>query len=472
MMFLIIILGCAFFTLAWRRLDLALAVVLFALPSYQIRFNVGIPTNLLEILVWLLFLTWLWRNRFSKVKNIKALWGKSGDVKRKIAYPFQWEIFGWLIIGFIAAGVSGFTTSALGIFKAYFFEPILFYLVAVNVLVSMPDIISRWRLVVWPLATSASLVGVVSIYQFITGDLILNPFWSAEATRRATGLFAYPNAVGLYVELIIFLTLGFIFLLCNNHSSKKIRIEKIGLGLSIGFAVTAVILAKSVGAALGIGAGLVLFIWLINRKWRAIIVTTVLVTVLVVALVPVVRQPLIRQLTLTSFSGQVRRVQWQETWKMLQGDSHWLLGAGLAGYQTAIASYHTPGIFVYDYSDPDSHRKMVWNEAYRKAHWQPLEIYLYPHNIILNFWTEIGLVGLLLFIWLIGRLIFLSARLFRRNTLSENNFVYAGIISAMVALIIHGLVDVPYFKNDLSLVFWLVVALVSVPIIELKLANK
>jgi hypothetical protein len=39
-------------------------------------------------------------------------------------------------------------------------------------------------------------------------------------------------------------------------------------------------------------------------------------------------------------------------------------------------------------------------------------------------------------------------------------------------LLIHGLVDVPYFKNDLSLLFWLIVALISVPIIELKLANK
>jgi hypothetical protein len=29
-----------------------------------------------------------------------------------------------------------------------------------------------------------------------------------------------------------------------------------------------------------------------------------------------------------------------------------------------------------------------------------------------------------------------------------------GIVLAMVAIVVHGLVDVPYFKNDLALEFW------------------
>ena len=31
--------------------------------------------------------------------------------------------------------------------------------------------------------------------------------------------------------------------------------------------------------------------------------------------------------------------------------------------------------------------------------------------------------------------------------------------SAMIALVVHGLVDVPYFKNDLAMLFWLLLAL-------------
>ena len=85
---------------------------------------------------------------------------------------------------------------------------------------------------------------------------------------------------------------------------------------------------------------------------------------------------------------------------MLQ-DGRLIAGAGLANYQTSIKPYHTEGIFIKDYSDPESQRKLVFNEAYRNAHWQPLEVYLYPHNIILNFWSELGLAGMLLFVWMI-----------------------------------------------------------------------
>ena len=34
-----------------------------------------------------------------------------------------------------------------------------------------------------------------------------------------------------------------------------------------------------------------------------------------------------------------------------------------------------------------------------------------------------------------------------------------GVLLALVAVVVHGLVDVPYFKNDLCLLFWTLVAL-------------
>ena len=35
---------------------------------------------------------------------------------------------------------------------------------------------------------------------------------------------------------------------------------------------------------------------------------------------------------------------------------------------------------------------------------------------------------------------------------------HLGVLLALIAVIVHGLVDVPYFKNDLSLEFWTLVA--------------
>jgi len=45
--------------LAWKRLDLATALLIVALPVYQIRFNIlGLPSTLLEVMILVLFLAW------------------------------------------------------------------------------------------------------------------------------------------------------------------------------------------------------------------------------------------------------------------------------------------------------------------------------------------------------------------------------------------------------------------------------
>jgi uncharacterized ion transporter superfamily protein YfcC len=42
------------------------------------------------------------------------------------------------------------------------------------------------------------------------------------------------------------------------------------------------------------------------------------------------------------------------------------------------------------------------------------------------------------------------------------SWLILGLILTMLAVIIHGIVDVPYFKNDLAILFWLWLALVGV----------
>ena len=104
---------------------------------------------------------------------------------------------------------------------------------------------------------------------------------------------------------------------------------------------------------------------------------------------------------------------------------NWLLGAGLAGYQTALQPYHQNAF---------------------------IEIFLYPHNIFLNFWSELGLAGMLAFM---SFLAYLLTRLWRQK---NPDGLVQGLLLAFVALFIHGLVDVPYFRNDLSLLFFLLAA--------------
>lgn len=76
-----------------------------------------------------------------------------------------------------------------------------------------------------------------------------------------------------------------------------------------------------------------------------------------------------------------------------------------------------------------------------------------PHNVLLNIWVNLGLVGLVGFIWL---LVIFFAEVWPKRTQSPLHFA---LIIAMLTLLVHGLVDATYWKNDLSVLFWMLLAL-------------
>jgi len=469
------------------------------LPAYLIRFSIlGLPSTLLEAMIWSVFLVWVIKN-FSQVKNNFLENFKKG-MKIKIRYPFDWEIVLLLVVAFTAVGIAGFNASSFGIFKAYFFEPIMLFIVVLNVMKG-----ERGReKILWALAVSALAISALAIYQKITGQLIDNPLWAAEATRRVVSFFGYPNAVGLYLGPIVLVMIGWFFsviarspvLEATWQSLVKFRICEIAslppvarndkiriffIGLTIILSLLSIYFAKSKGALLGVAAGLIVFGLMAGKKaGYATIIVLIVIGAGIAAYKPA-RDLAVENITLTNLSGQIRKAGWADSWEMLK-DGRLLTGAGLANYQAAVAAYHTEGIFFKDFSDPDAQRRLVFNEVYRTAHWQPLEIYLYPHNIALNFWSELGLAGLLLFIWIILKYFWMGIRLViagsdpqSRNKDSAENwipgqarndrkrwkFLVLGLIGAMVVIIVHGIVDVPYFKNDLAVMFWLLVAMMS-----------
>jgi len=166
------------------------------------------------------------------------------------------------------------------------------------------------------------------------------------------------------------------------------------------------------------------------------------------------RQLIMENATLSDLSGQIRVQQWKETWNMLK-DGRLITGAGLAGYQIAIKPYHREGIFYNFDNDPNFRNNLVFGGAdYKAKHWQPTEIYLYPHNFFLNFWSETGLLGLIAILLILIK--FFTDYL---RTDEARRPLYLILISVMIAIVVHGLVDVQYFKNDLSVLFWLVVGM-------------
>lgn len=440
----ILIITCLilFAFLAYKKLDWAVLLIIAGTPLYLLRFKVlGIPMTVLEAMILIAFFVWLILKDGVK---IKSLFKK----ENRTPYPYRWEIIGVLIISWVAIITAGITNEAFGIFKAYFFEPLLLFILVIN-LFSNPK---GRRKIILSLGISALVVSLFAIYQKITGQLIDNPFWATSETRRAVSFFGYPNAIGLFLAPMTMLFISQLF----SNTTKK---EKLFFGITIITSILAIYFAKSEGALIALVGAFFIFAIFANKKLRIAAVLLALIFTTLVFSYPKLKDFAISKITLSDLSGQIRKQQWTETIKMLT-DNRLITGAGLSNYKQSVAPYHQEGIFVKN-NDPDWLRKVLYNEEYRKKMWQPTEVYLYPHNIILNFWSELGILGVLLFCWIIAKFLWQSGRFFLAERNNQEYFIALGLMTSMITLVIHGLVDVPYFKNDLSALFWVSIALLG-----------
>ncbi len=396
--------------------------------SYLIRFQIWfVPLTLLEVMILTTFVIWLikiYRNQGLKLKNL-------------IPANYRWPIALFLLAATISIFVSPDRRAALGAWKAYFIEPILFLIVFINTIKSKNDL----EKVFWALGVETVIIALFAIYQKITGNFIPVPLWQAKEHRRVNTFFDSPNAIGLLIGPIIIIYFGWAIeqavrlrpawsWLKTNWSNLiswilKLAILILGL-LSIIFAVS----RGSWFAVAGAAAFLLFFAW--SKKWTVLLASLILILVI---LIPTSRNYFKPIVTFKVTSGDVRLILWQGSLRLLENRP--VFGAGLAGFPTVYNRYRLP---------------------------KHIELLLYPHNIIMNFWSELGLLGLVAVGWIFVetfRLGFKIKKFYnqKKDYLNSNGLLAIALAAALVEIIIHGLVDVPYFKNDLSVLFWLIIGL-------------
>lgn len=409
--------------LACKHLRAAFLLFVACLPVYLIRLNVsGLPTTALELMFVILFAVWMWK-REKRLVDIKG-WG--------------WLMLAWLAVATVSVFVSPDFRAAAGIWKAYFVEPVLFFIMANDFLRTQKDRDAA----LWALAGTAFFVGGLAIVQHWTHWLVPPPFNgmpippATEAEFRSTSFYGYPNAVGLFLAPLA--------LLFTTQAFRRLPIRKyprehwVWVG-SAWICILAIFAAQSEGALVGMAAGLGVILLSLKKTRVPAIIAGVALAILI-AVIPPARSLAIEKLTLNDWSGRVRTQMWGETWNMLK--DHAVLGAGLSGYPIVFDKYHL-------------------------ARW--IEIFQYPHDIILNFWVETGLAGVFVFLALLWRF-FASLRAACKRDPSVHLWTI-GLAATMVTILVHGLVDVPYFKNDLSMLFWLILALASSTLTETKKAT-
>jgi len=418
---LLLIAYCLLFAfIAWNRFNYALVLFFFLLPTYLIRFNIGpLPTTLLEMMFGIIFLIWIIKQksviRYQITKIIK---------ENKL-------LFAGIILFIATATISIFTSSnlksALGEWKAFYIEPIIM----LCILVTSYKLQVTKKLkndIIFALILSGLATSLLAIYQHFTGWLVPYDFWQNNDTFRVTAWYGFPNGVGLFLAPLFPLTLYGLkqsILDFKNKNWKK-YLFLIPYSLFLILSPFAIFYAKSTGALIGLVAGIGILL-LANKKtrWFTIIIAIVGLSGLFYFSS---FSSLRNEVTFQDRSGQIRLSMWSDTVNFLKDNP--ITGAGLASYPEKMVPYHTT------------------------ANDEGIEIFHHPHNIFLTMWVNLGLFGLVGFLLI---LIWFLKIILLRNMLRNKLTIF--LLSSMVVIVIMGLVDSPYIKNDLAIFFWLLPAL-------------
>ena len=334
----------------------------------------------------------------------------------------DWAVAAFLIVATLSLFFTSMRDVATNEWRVVIIEPILFYLL---LRASRPSAGEMW-VVLDAFVLSGVAVALYGLWQYFTGqDLI-----TAEGgLLRLRSIYGSPNNVALYLDRILPLILA-MGLIGKREIHGRRRLLYI---LAIPPIALALLLTFSKGALLlGIPVSALVIFWVWQRQggrrtWPWVLLASAggVVALIIASQVPA----LAARLDLFGVTGFFRLSLWQAAIHML-ADYPWF-GVGLDNFLYAYR-----GRYILD------------------AAWQEPNL-SHPHNIVLDFATRLGLIGLLAGGWLIwetGRSLIRNIRRADAEWLP----VAAGLSGSLAAMLAHGLVDHSLFLVDLAFVFFLI----------------
>ncbi|MFZ2189414.1 MAG: O-antigen ligase family protein [Candidatus Magasanikiibacteriota bacterium] len=375
-------------------------------------------------MLWIIIVIWFVKFNKNIIPKIKSL------------ITDHWLLFIGVAFFILASTISIFistdTRSALGEWKAFYIEPTLLFIILITnyqlLITKKENFVNN---IIFALILSGFLTSLLAIYQHLTGWLVPYAFWQNQNTFRVTAWYGFPNAVGLFLAPLIPLILFLIIHEWNKIKQKNWLLLICYLLFAICY-LMAIIYSKGTGPLIGLISGIGLLL-LFYKKTRWITVVVGIIGILSLFSLSSL-SGLKNEVLLRDRSGQIRLSIWNETWQFLKDNP--ISGAGLASYSEKIKSYHTT------------------------VNGEGIEIFHHPHNIFLTMWVNLGLLGLVSFTGILISLFLIPYSLFKKHIKMPNIRFF--LIASLTTIIITGLVDSPYIKNDLSVLFWLLPALLII----------
>ncbi|MBM2826653.1 MAG: rane protein of unknown function, partial [Dehalococcoidia bacterium] len=404
-----------FMAVAWWRLEWAMACTLFTVPFYLFPKTLylqdlglaqllgrsdPISFSLVEFGTLACFAAWAGR---------RYLYPRHRGTETAFKMPLAYlgppaALFAASLLSLLFSEHLRFS---LREFRVVIFEPLIFYLMVVDTARSP----GRASLL---LNTFVALGLVVSVAA-LTHDLFTGAAETTGGVQRTLAIYNSPNALALFLGRVIPVAAA-LALWEMKRAGFRYRSPYLWVG---GIMAVVLFFTYSRGAWLAVLTSLFFIAAISSRKW-----VIAGAAVLLVAFSVAVASPE-RALALSPVAQ--RLYIWQAALEMLR--EHPITGVGLDNFLYHYPSYMLP---------------QAWREP-QVSH---------PHNILLDFWLRLGILGVVAMTWAQVSFWRGAVRIYRRAK-GWDRAVALALMASMVDFLVHGLVDNSFFLVDMAYIFWL-----------------
>jgi O-antigen ligase len=464
---------------AFLRPELWVAALLFGLPFYLYPLPIlpGRGLNLIEIGVWGGLAILVMRNAECGRGNKRYPPAEAHSRREETTSPptqyairnTKYEISNtqyllllllWSLLSSLAAQ---YTDLALREWRTVLLAGGGFALLLGGVLAQSDDPARSRRVIVNAWLAGGTAVALIALWQFVSGEMLIQ----AEGVMRVRGLYGSPNNLALYLERTLAVGIGYWILGIGycvlripyfmNRRERWIRNTQYPILLLP--QLVALVLTFSKGALflgfpamlLVLGAGGAVLLARQGKSvrqrrsvhqwwsWRFLWWLAGIGGVVALGLLPFLGTERFRLLLDfgAGTTGGLRLNLWRSGWALAL-DHPWL-GVG-------------PDNFLYAYR----------SGYLLPAAWQDPNLN-HPHNFVLDWWTRLGLPGLLLAGLWVGTGV---RSLWRRLISGADAGLALGCLAAIAAALAHGLIDASFALPDLMLVWVLLLSVDKDPVPE------
>lgn len=414
-----------------------LALVAFTIPLYvQPKPLLGYRFSPVEVFLLVTVLAWATSAFVSWSSRIKErdFEGRFLLPDRPSLIPTDFAVFTFVAVATLSLLFTERLDVATNEWRVVVVEPALFYLLLRALHLRAREV---WTVL------DAFILGAVAIavyglgtYALCQGGALGTDLCARAITTTATGvgrlrsIYGSPNNLALYLGRALPLLVA-LALLSKQWSRRRLAYTIAALPVGL-----ALLLTFSKGALfLGIPAALLFIVWQWQRLtgralWPWLLGLALLggVGLLVVLSVPALAD----RLDVRGATSVFRLQLWQASVNMIT--DHPLFGVGLDNF---LYAYRGRYIFESAWQEPNLN---------------------HPHNLVLDFATRLGLVGLLAGAWLFGSLL---RHLWRLPARVPERWrpLAVGFAASFIDMVAHGLVDHSFFLVDLAFAFYLLLGL-------------